>query len=236
VRAFPNRWPALEPGYCEVVLYSPRHDATFASIGIDGATDVINLWAERTTALQQLPNGEYVIVFENRGAEIGATISHPHGQIYAFDHVPVRPAQALTTQWSPDTSADDRLILEVDGWCVYAEYASVHPISLRIAPCQRIADLPSMTAPDRSTLAAILVSMFGALDALFDAPLPYMMWINQAPRTTNDWPQAWFNIEIVSPWRAPHVPRYIAGVEIASGEYFNPVDPADVASRLRALV
>jgi UDPglucose--hexose-1-phosphate uridylyltransferase len=236
VRAFPNRWPALDPGYCEVVLYSPHHDATFASIGVDGAADVINLWTERTTALQQLPNGEYVIIFENRGAEIGATISHPHGQIYAFDHVPVRPAQALSTQWRPDTSADDRLILEVDGWCVYAEYASVYPVSLRIAPRQRIADLPSMTSADRTTLAAILVRMFGALDALFDAPLPYMMWINQAPRTTNDWPQAWFNIEIVSPWRAPHVPRYIAGVEIASGEYFNPVDPADVASRLRALV
>jgi UDPglucose--hexose-1-phosphate uridylyltransferase len=93
-----------------------------------------------------------------------------------------------------------------------------------------------MTSADRTTLATILVRMFGALDALFDAPLPYMMWINQAPRTTNDWPQAWFNIEIVSPWRAPHVPRYIAGVEIASGEYFNPVDPANVAARLRTLV
>ena len=236
VRAFPNRWPALDPGYCEVVLYSPHHDATFASIGVDGAADVINLWTERTTALQQLPNGEYVIIFENRGAEIGATISHPHGQIYAFDHVPVRPAQALTTQWSPDTSADDRLILEVDGWCVYAEYASVHPVSLRIAPRQRITDLPSMTSADRTTLATILVRMFGALDALFDAPLPYMMWINQAPRTSKDWPKAWFNIEIVSPWRAAQVPRYIAGVEIASGEYFNPVDPADVAAQLRALV
>jgi UDPglucose--hexose-1-phosphate uridylyltransferase len=236
VRAFPNRWPALDPGYCEVVLYSPHHDATFASIGVDGAVDVINLWAERTTALQQLPNGEYVIIFENRGAEIGATISHPHGQIYAFDHVPVRPAQALTTKWSPDELADDRLIFEVDGWSVYAEYASVHPISLRIAPHERITDLPSLTSADRTTLATILVRMFGALDALFDAPLPYMMWINQAPRTSKDWPKAWFNIEIVSPWRAPHVPRYIAGVEIASGEYFNPVDPADVATRLRALV
>ena len=236
VRAFPNRWPALDPGYCEVVLYSPHHDATFASIGVDGAVDVINLWAERTTALQQLPNGEYVIIFENRGAEIGATISHPHGQIYAFDHVPVRPAQALTTKWSPDELADDRLIFEVDGWSVYAEYASVHPISLRIAPHERITDLPSLTSADRTTLATILVRMFGALDALFDAPLPYMMWINQAPRTSKDWPKAWFNIEIVSPWRAPHVPRYIAGVEIASGEYFNPVDPADVAARLRALV
>jgi UDPglucose--hexose-1-phosphate uridylyltransferase len=236
VRAFPNRWPALDPGYCEVVLYSPHHDATFASIGVDGAADVINLWAERTTALQQLPNGEYVIIFENRGAEIGATISHPHGQIYAFDHVPVRPAQALTAKWNPDKLADDRLIIDVDGWSVYAEYASVHPISLRIAPHERITDLPSLTSADRTTLATILVRMFGALDALFDAPLPYMMWINQAPRTSKDWPKAWFNIEIVSPWRAPHVPRYIAGVEIASGEYFNPVDPADVAARLRTLV
>ena len=84
VRAFPNRWPALDPGYCEVVLYSPHHDATFASIGVDGAADVINLWTERTTALQQLPNGEYVIIFENRGAEIGATINR---LTYAADNL-----------------------------------------------------------------------------------------------------------------------------------------------------
>jgi UDPglucose--hexose-1-phosphate uridylyltransferase len=63
-----------------------------------------------------------------------------------------------------------------------------------------------------------------------------MMWINQAPRSRNEWPDAWFNVEIVSPWRAQGLPRFIAGVEVASGEFFNPVDPADVAARLRALV
>jgi UDPglucose--hexose-1-phosphate uridylyltransferase len=236
VRSFPNRWPALEEGYCEVVLYSPNHEATFGTLTTDEALSVVNLWAERTQALHEMPNGEYVIVFENRGAEIGATISHPHGQIYAFDHVPPRPARMIAAGWEPVVASAEHVILEVDGWRVFSEYAAVYPVSIRIAPIHRIADLADMNAVDRAVLAATLVRLFAALDALFDAPLPYMMWINQAPRTRDDWPDAWFNIEIVSPWRAQGLPRFIAGVEVASGEFFNPVDPADVAARLRALL
>ncbi len=236
VRSFPNRWPALEEGYCEVVLYSPDHEATFGTLTADEALSVVNLWAERTQALRAMPNGEYVIVFENRGAEIGATISHPHGQIYAFDHVPPRPARMIAAGWEPVVASDEHVILEVDGWRVFSEYAAVYPVSIRIAPIHRIADLADMNAVDRAILAATLVRTFAALDALFDAPLPYMMWINQAPRMRDDWPDAWFNIEIVSPWRAQGLPRFIAGVEVASGEFFNPVDPADIAARLRTLV
>ena len=236
VRAFANRWPALDEGYCEVVLYSPDHEATFGTLTNDEALSVVNLWAERTHALHEKPKGEYVIVFENRGAEIGATISHPHGQIYAFDHVPPRPARMIAAGWEPEASAGELLILEIDGWRVYSEYAAVYPVSLRIAPVHRITNLAEMNAVDRAILASTLVRVFAALDALFDAPLPYMMWINQAPRTHQDWPEAWFNIEIVSPWRAQGLPRFIAGVEVASGEFFNPVDPADVATRLRALM
>ena len=236
VRSFPNRWPALEDGYCEVVLYSPDHEATFGTLTADEALSVVNLWAQRTQALREMPNGEYVIVFENRGAEIGATISHPHGQIYAFDHVPPRPARMIAAGWEPVVASAEHLILEVDGWRVFSEYAAVYPVSVRIAPIHRIADLADMNAVDRAILAATLVRVFTALDALFDAPLPYMMWINQAPRTRDDWPDAWFNIEIVSPWRAQGLPRFIAGVEVASGEFFNPVDPVDVAARLRALL
>lgn len=233
VRAFPNRWPALQPGYCEVVLYTPEHDATFASIGAHGIRRVVDLWTERTVALRALPDGEYVIVFENRGAEIGATISHPHGQIYAFDHVPSRQQRQLDAHWSPELASGDREVLEYNGWKVWTEFASVHPVSVRIAPLEQVADLPSMTDAQRSDLAEVLARVFGAFDTLFDVPAPYMMWLNQSPRTSATWPQAWFNIEIVSPWRATGVPRYIAAVEVASEEYFNPVDPADVAQRLR---
>jgi UDPglucose--hexose-1-phosphate uridylyltransferase len=233
VRAFPNRWPALQPGYCEVVLYTPDHDATFASLGAHGIRRVIDLWAERTVAMRALPDGEYVIVFENRGAEIGATISHPHGQIYAFDHVPHRQQRQLDAQWSPELISGDREVLVHSGWKVWTEFASVHPVSLRIAPLEHVADLPSMSDTQRSDLADVLARVFGAFESLFDEPAPYMMWLNQSPRSSAAWPQAWFNIEIVSPWRATGVPRYIAAVEVASEEYFNPVDPADVAQRLR---
>lgn len=234
VRAFPNRWPALPEGQCEVVLYSPHHDATFASIGAAGIARVIDLWAERTEALRALPNGEHVIIFENRGAEIGATIPHPHGQIYAFDHVPERSAALLRAGWSPELDPGERLVSANAHWTVWTEHASVHPVSLRIAPTRRVPDLVSLDADGRESLSQVLAATFTALEALFDEPAPYMMWINQAPRRAADWPEAWMNIEVVSPWRATGVPRYVAAVEVASGEYFNPVDPADVAGRLRA--
>lgn len=236
VRAFPNRWPALPEGYCEVVLYSPHHDASLSSLGHDNICDLINLWIDRTLALEALPSGEYVIIFENRGAEIGATIPHPHGQIYAFDHVPSRPLRQLLAKWRPDEAPNDRLIYEDSDWIVYSEFASVHPITLRIATKHRVPHLPSLSNSQRNSLAAVLSSVFGALDALYEQPLPYMMWVNQSPRTHAQYPDAWLNIEVVSPWRAAGVPRFIAAVEVATEEYFNPVDPSDIASRLRDLL
>ena len=233
VRSFPNRWPSLDDGYCEVVLYSPEHNESLATLSLRNMYELVQLWAERTVALRELPDGEHVVIFENCGAEIGATIPHPHGQIYAFPHVPQRPAQQLRAEWQPDTNPGDRLVLEMDGWRVWAEYASVYPVSLRVAPEQRVADLPSLTDDQCASLSVVLRHTFSALRKAFDAPPPYMMWWNQAPRTASDWPDAWLNMEIVSPWRATNLPRYIAGVEVSTGEYFNPVNPSDIAATLR---
>ena len=216
-----------------MVLYSPEHEARLSNLSNENIIELVNMWAERTTALQAMPKGECVVIFENNGAEIGATIPHPHGQIYAFDHVPQRIATQLKNSWSPDSDPGDRLILEENGWRVWTEFAAVHPVSIRIAPIVQIADLPSLDAKQRTALAPILHRVFAALDALFEDLPPYMMWWNQAPRSRNEWSDAWINMEIISPWRANALPRYIAGVEVATGEYFNPVDPADVARRLR---
>jgi UDPglucose--hexose-1-phosphate uridylyltransferase len=190
-------------------------------------------WRDRVRELSTHTYIRHIAPFENRGEEVGVTLFHPHGQIYAFDHVPSRQQRQLDAQWSPELVSGDREVLVHNGWKVWTEFASVHPVSLRIAPLTQVADLPSMTDAQRSDLADVLARVFGAFETLFDAPAPYMMWLNQSPRTTTNWPQAWFNIEIVSPWRTTGVPRYIAAVEVASEEYFNPVDPADVAQRLR---
>jgi UDPglucose--hexose-1-phosphate uridylyltransferase len=110
----------------------------------------------------------------------------------------------------------------------------VHPVSLCIAPDTRVPDLPAVGDDSRDMLSAILVDVFARLDRLHGRPLPYMMWLNQAPRSEHR-DSAWFNIEVVSPWRAPGVQRYVAAAEVATWEYFNPVPPEDTAAALRAL-
>ncbi|MGH9134759.1 MAG: galactose-1-phosphate uridylyltransferase [Ilumatobacteraceae bacterium] len=232
---FPNRWPAMGGDRCEVVLYTSQHDATFWSLGVDGIRKVIDLWADRTTALGARDDVESVLVFENRGPEVGATIAHPHGQIYAFDHVPDRPSRRLAAAWRPEPDPGDRAVAANAGWSAYVPWAPIYPVALAIAPNERVPDLPTLGDAGRDEMAHLLVDVFGRLDRLYAAPLPYMMWLNQRPTTAAGYDDAWFNIELVSPWRAAGVPRFIAAAEVASNEYFNPVDPADLASRLRAL-
>ena len=243
VHWFPNRWPAMQGNRCEVVLYTPHHDATLPSLGIPGVRKVIDLWAERTTALGQRDDVDFVLVFENRGAQVGATIAHPHGQIYAYDHVPQRPMSLLAAGWKPEADCGDRFVARSEpvngdtggGWTACVPEASTFPIALTLAPMEQVPDLPSLSDSGRNTLAALLVDILDRLDRLYDQPMPYMMWLNQRPTDGQEWPQSWFNIDIVSPWRSVGVARFIAAAEVAGGEFFNPVIPEDLAHQLRAL-
>ena len=232
VRWFENRWPAMPGDRCEVVLYTPEHDATFWSLGTTGARKVIDLWAERSASLGARPDIDYVLVFENRGAEVGATIAHPHGQIYAFDFVPELPGRELDRGGSLG-DAGSRLVTEVEDWKAWVPEAPIFPYALRLAPDDPVPDLPSLDDAGRNALAALLVDVLERLDRLFDAETPYMLWIHQRPFDGRDWPGARLHVEIVSPWRATGVTRYIAAGEIGSGVYFNPVAPEMAAEALR---
>ncbi len=234
VRWFPNRWPAMAGDRCEVVLYTSEHDATFWSLGVEGARKVIDLWADRTTELGSRDDVDYVLVFENRGPEVGATIAHPHGQIYAYDHVPSRQLRRLKGGWVPDDSVE-RSVLEHADWFAWVPHAPTFPLAVEVAPRTMVPDLASLSGELRDGLAAILVDLLARFDRLYGQPIPYMMWLNQRPTVELGFDDAWFNIEIVSPWRSAGVQRFIAAAEVASEEYFNPVIPEDVASCLRDL-
>jgi UDPglucose--hexose-1-phosphate uridylyltransferase len=234
VRWFPNRWPAMPGERCEVVLYTPEHDATLPSIGVAGARRVIDLWAERTERLGSCDDVDYVLVFENRGREVGATIAHPHGQIYAYDHVPSRPGRLFGAKWSPDPAPGQRRIAEAGAWEAVVPYAPTFPVAVTVAPRHRVPDLPSLDDADRDGLAAILVDVLLRVDVMYGRPVPYMMWFNQCPADGGAWPEAWLSLEIVSPWRSAGVSRFIAAAEVACEEYFNPVIPEVLAEQLRA--
>lgn len=238
VMAFPNRWPALPDDRCEVVLYTPEHDQTFPGLGRDGARRVVDLWCQRTEALGARPDVAYVLVFENRGEEVGATIAHPHGQVYAYDEVPDVPLTELRRAARGDCAlcapADaDLAVAEAEGWRAWVPAASAYPYALLLAPDVHRPDLPSLDGPQRDGLAELLVDVLARLDRLFDAPLPYMLWIHQRPTDGGAWPESHVHVHVVSPMRSPDVQRYVAAAELGSGAFTNPVVPEDAAAALR---
>jgi len=238
VKVIPNRWPPMPDERCEVVLYTSDHDARLATLSTTNMRELIDVWAQRTTELGARDDVDFVLIFENSGREVGATIDHPHGQIYAFDHVPERPRKRLAAGWKPDPTRD-RLIVEHDGWVATVPYSSAYPLAVEIAPVERLADLASADAAQRRAFGEILQDVLRRIEALHSGPTPTMMWFNQAPsvrgarsRDIEGLADAWLNVEIVSPWRAPQVMRYIAAAEVATSEYFIPVVPEDLAARL----
>lgn len=235
IRVFPNRWPALGEGRCEVVLYTSDHDAEFWTLGDEGAARVVDTWAERTEALGSRPEVNYVLVFENRGPEVGATIEHPHGQIYAYQEIPPLPMRVLVDGVFDLASVPEGLRVAASGqWQAFVPPSPTWPYELRILSQNRTGSLTDSDC-DRTGLSQVLMDVLARLDQLFDAPMPYMMWIYQRPTDGHDWPEAEVSVHIAPLYRAPGVIRYVAAAEIGGGVYFNPKDPYEAASELRAL-
>ncbi len=236
--AFPNRWPSFPDDRCEVVLYGPDHGASLWSLGTEQVRKVVDLWAERTTALGWREDVAYVLVFENHGADVGATIDHPHGQVFAFEEVPELPARELARlaeghSLLEDDPAGERVVAEHGGWRAWVPYASAYPHGVRVAPLVRRPDLASLDDRERNGLAAMLVDVLGRLDHRYPSPMPYMMWWHQRPTDGGEWPSAWLHLEIAGPWRAEGVMRFVAGGELGSGTFINPVAPEEAAAALR---
>ena len=266
VRWFTNRWPALSPGdpvdfgaaeaagtttvpavgTCEVVLFSPEHDESLATLGPAQVRKVVDLWAERTLALLARPEIEYVLVFENRGREVGATIDHPHGQIYGYPFVPPAPAReasvarahgcALCAEIEAELAAGARVVATRGDWVAWVPYASGYAYGLRIAPRAHVGSMPALDDTARDDLAALLVDALGRYDRLWPAPdpgyrFPYLLWFHQAPASGGD---EWhLHAHVAPPLRAPGVARFVASGEVGSGTLSNPVVPEAAARALR---
>jgi UDPglucose--hexose-1-phosphate uridylyltransferase len=235
VHSFPNRWPALADGRAEVVLYTPDHEATFASLGPHGARLVVDLWATRTRELGSRRDAAYVLIFENRGPEVGATIGHPHGQIYAFSEVPALPARELRSDRCEICNADTvgQIVAHIGGWRAWVPVTATWPFELLLAPVEHLPDLPALRDAARDGLAALLIDVLGRLDRLFAAPMPYMLWFHQRPTDDRPWPTAHVHAHVAPLYRGPGTPRFVAAGELGSGVHFNPVEPAEAAEKLR---
>lgn len=234
VFSFVNRWPALGAGRAEVVLYCSEHEGALWSLPLDHVRKVIDLWEQRSAVLGARPDVGYVLVFENRGPEVGATIAHPHGQIYAFGDVPAVASKELERQECAlcASGSDEQVVVSQGEWSAWVPYAASWPYEMLIAPRSHFGDLTE-AREHHHDFAAVLRHALAKLDHLFDSPMPYMMWMHQRPVDGGEWPQAHLHVHVAPIYRAPKVQRFVAAGELGSGVFFNPVVPEEAAAQLR---
>ncbi|MGH3342343.1 MAG: galactose-1-phosphate uridylyltransferase [Carbonactinosporaceae bacterium] len=265
VVAFENRFPSLaahhEPGSgegpagttrpatgrCEVVCFTSDHHGSFADLPPSRLGTVARAWVHRTLELSRLPGVEYVFVFENRGPEIGATLQHPHGQIYAYPFVPPRTARALESarRWraahggclccvlvADESREGTRVIAETDDFVAFVPAAARWPYEVYLYPRRHVPDLPALSEGEIGRAMLLYAEVLRRFDALFGRPLPYVASWHQAPvRVDRD--LAHLSLQIFTPRRASHRLKYLAASESGVGAFVNDVLPEDAAARLR---
>lgn len=230
-------------GRCEVVCFSPAHEGSFGSLSRTRARTVIEAWADRTAALSALPGIRQVFPFENRGQEIGVTLAHPHGQIYAYPYVTPRTHRLLDTisRSSNDLfarilefeSAGERVALRGEHWTAFVPFAARWPVEVHVLPHRHVADLAETTDAERDELAPFYLRLLRGIDALYDTPTPYIAAWHQAP-VGRGRGAVRLNLQITSPRRAADKLKYLAGSEAAMGAWIGDVTPESQAERLRA--
>src|SRR3954468_8322295 len=266
VAVFENRFPSLVPepgpappldgvvaapacGACEVVVFAQDAQTSLGELALDRICLIIEVWADRTQALQRA-GMSYVLPFENRGPEMGVTLLHPHGQIYAYGFVPqlqARAAAALGEHYKrtgSDLVADlagaerDRRIRVVAAQGEVVAFAPPFgrfPYETWIAPTRSVPDLPGLTAQETADMAVALSQVLRRLDGLWGRPMPYLMTVNQAPSDGVPHPEWTVRIEICPIRRAPEKLKFLAGTELGAGVFANDITPEQAAADLRGV-
>lgn len=237
-------------GVCEVVVFTQDPSTSLGALPLWHVELIVDVWAERHEALGRLDEVQYVMPFENRGVEIGVTLSHPHGQIYAYPFVPPIPARELAAQRAhleahgrglledhvrAEIADGRRLLARTDGVVAFVPVCARYAYEVWIAPERAVESLPAMTAAERRGFARALKTVLLKLDALWNRSMPYIMIVHQAPTDGASHPEAHLHLEIYPALRMPTRLKYLAGSEIGAGAFTADTLPEEKAAELQAV-
>ncbi|WIX85661.1 galactose-1-phosphate uridylyltransferase [Amycolatopsis sp. DG1A-15b] len=235
-------------GRCEVVCFTSNHDGSFAQLSAEQVRAVVDAWADRTTGLSAVPGVEQVFPFENRGEEIGVTLSHPHGQIYGYPFVTPKTERMLEVArayqaehgrpvlgdvLAAERKSGARVVTSGEHWTAYVPPAARWPVQVQIVPHRQVPDIPALTDAERDDFADVYLDVLRRCDALYDRPLPYIAAWHQAP-VRRDRELGWLHLELFSVLRAKDKLKYLAGSESGMAVWINDATPEQIAERLRA--
>jgi UDPglucose--hexose-1-phosphate uridylyltransferase len=240
-------------GRCEVVCFTSDHESTFADLSPARARTVIDAWADRTAELGAVEGVEQVFCFENRGQEIGVTLHHPHGQIYAYPYVPQRSAAILAQATAhygrtgrllgadllaAEQASAERVVIKGEHWTAYVPFAARWPVEVHLAPHRDVPDLPALEDAERDELAQVYLDLLRRLDRYYvkkdgsPVRLPYISGWHQAPATQGR-DVSRLHLQVMSVLRSPSKLKYLAGSESGVGGWVNDIPPERIAQRLR---
>jgi UDPglucose--hexose-1-phosphate uridylyltransferase len=242
-------------GRAEVILYSPDHNASFGSLKRTHIERIVQVWKERNDELSADPKIEYVYPFENRGEEVGVTIHHPHGQIYAFSWVPPKVELELlncadhyhTTGYNMfdvithiEREDGRRILYENDTFIAYLPYFTDYPFGVFVVAKDNVANLSEFTPQHVTDLADILKAVTAGFDKLYDKPFPYMMVTHQAPVNQDGYERIneyyRYHIEFYPPLRERDKIKWYASSEMGAGVATNPNSLEECAKLLRSKI
>lgn len=268
VHVYENDFPALSPnppepdpvrtplykaeksyGKCEVVLYSPDHTRTLPELPVEHIGKLIDVWTERFVELSKDPRHQYVMIFENRGEECGVTMPHPHGQIYAYSHMPLKLKTELEScrihheengscllcdMNKNEAEFRQRIVIENEHFLCYLPYFTDFPYGVFIVSKRHMTALPDFTAEEKRSLAEMLKDTTGTMDQLFDKLFPYMMVLHQRPVNGDDVESFYhFHIEFYPPLRDKDKIKWYASSEMGAWAAANPMAVEETAPRMR---
>ncbi len=221
---------ASERGICRVVCFSPRHDLTLSRMEVGGIAGVIRTWTDEYEELGSRPEINHVQIFENRGAVMGCSNPHPHGQIWAEEVIPTLPALELKHQdeyfkthgtsmlldyLRYEKEQKERIVLSNEYFSVLVPYWAVWPFETMILPHRDLPSLSECTGEEVISLASIMKELGVKYDNLFKTSFPYSMGIHQLPTDGKRWEGAQFHMHYLPPLlRSADVKKFMVGYEL----------------------
>lgn len=239
---------ATEKGICRVLCFDPRHDLTLATMSEDAIRRVIDEWIAQESELGARKEINYVQIFENRGAIMGSSNPHPHGQIWATEHIPNEPLLELATQRSYfekngssllldylklELQSNERVVAQNEGWVAMVPFWAVWPFELLVIPRETVSSMHDLEVSGRDGLANILKILTAGYNRVFNVPFPYSMGFHPAPCDDAPHPEWQLHAHFYPPLlRSASIKKFMVGFEML-GSPQRDITPEAAAAALR---